>query len=205
MGERMTSLPQLVALYARVSKEQGQEAENQLAEMRQFCKRIGWEIVAEYIDHETGSSDEREQFKAMFADASRRKFDVLVFWALDRLSREGALETLQHLNRLSGYGVGYKSFTEQYLDSCGMFKEAIISILAAIAKQERIRISERTKAGLARVRARGTRLGRPTVDVNADLLAKRRSQGASIRTLAREFDISPTQVARTLRKAVPKR
>ncbi len=55
-------------------------------------------------------------FHAMFSDASKRKFDVCLFWALDRLSREGVLETLQHLNRLTSYGVGYRSFTEQYFD-----------------------------------------------------------------------------------------
>jgi len=65
----------------------------------------------------------------------------------ERLSREGVLETLQHLNRLTACGVGYKSFTEQYLDSCGIFKNAVIGILAVVAKQERVRLSERTKAG----------------------------------------------------------
>jgi DNA invertase Pin-like site-specific DNA recombinase len=67
---------------------------------------------------------------------------------LDRFSREGALETLTYLQKLTQYGVGYRSFTEQYLDSCGMFREAVISILAVIAKQERVRLSERTIAGL---------------------------------------------------------
>jgi DNA invertase Pin-like site-specific DNA recombinase len=63
-----------------------------------------------------------------------------------RFSREGVLETLHHLQRLAQYGVGYRSFTEQYLDSCGVFKDAVLSILATIAKQERIRLSERTIA-----------------------------------------------------------
>ena len=58
----------------------------------------------------------------MMADAAQHRFDVLVFWALDRLTREGALETLQYLNRLSSYGVGFGSFTEPYLDSCGIIK-----------------------------------------------------------------------------------
>lgn len=76
----------------------------------------------------------------MFRAASPRTFDALPFWSLDRLSREGVLETLQHLSRLRGYGVNHRSFTEQYFDSCGIFKDAVISILATIAKQERIRI-----------------------------------------------------------------
>ena len=103
-----------VALYARVStKDKGQEVENQLAQLREFAARSGWMIVHEYIDHETGKSSDREQFEQMFQDASQRKFDVLLFWALDRLSREGVRATLRHLERLTSCGVGYRSFTEQ--------------------------------------------------------------------------------------------
>lgn len=83
----------------------------------------------------------------MFKDASQGKFDVLLFWALDRLSREGVLETLQHLNRLRSYGVGDRSFTEQYFDSCGSSR-TVIAIVATVAKQERVRISQRVRAGL---------------------------------------------------------
>src|SRR5215471_3676395 len=100
----------------------------------------------------------------MFQDASQRKFDVLLFWSLDRLSREGVLETLQHLQRLTSYGVAWRSFTEQYLDSTGIFREAVIGILAAIAKQERVRLSERTIAGLQRARAQGRVGGRPKAE-----------------------------------------
>ena len=90
----------------------------------------------------------------MFEAASRREFDVLLFWSLDRLSREGTVETLNHLQRLTSYGVHWRSFTEQYLDSTGIFREAVIGILAAVAKQERVRISERVQAGLARASAK---------------------------------------------------
>lgn len=73
----------------------------------------------------------------MFRAGSQRKFDVLLFWSLDRLSTKGVLETLQHLSRLTGYGVNYRTFAEQYFGSCGIFKDAVISILATIAEQER--------------------------------------------------------------------
>ena len=81
--------------------------------------------------------------------------------SLDRFSREGVGETLNHLQRLNAAGVQFKSFTEQYLDSTGVFKDAIIAILAAIAKQERVRFSERIKAGQARS---SKKPGRPTLD-----------------------------------------
>lgn len=69
-------------------------------------------MVVEYVDQITGKHSDRAEFQRMFEDASRRKFDVLLFWSLDRLSREGALETLQHLNRLTGYGVQWSSLIE---------------------------------------------------------------------------------------------
>ncbi len=157
-----------VAIYARVStKDKGQEVENQLRQLREFSALQGWTVIREYVDHESGSTNDRAEFRAMFRDASLRKFDVLLFWALDRLSREGVLETLQHLNRLTACGVGYRSFTEQYFDSCGVFKDAVIAIIATVAKQERVRISQRVRAGLDVARARGRSLGRPKVVVDS--------------------------------------
>jgi hypothetical protein len=106
----------------------------------------------------------------------QRRFEVVLFWTLDRFSREGVTETLNHLQRLTATSVQFKSFTEQYLDSTGMFREAIIGFLAAIAKQERVRFSERIKAGPARS---SKTPGRPALadDVVAELCrpAKRRS------------------------------
>jgi DNA invertase Pin-like site-specific DNA recombinase len=186
-----------IAIYARVStKDKGQDTENQLAQLREFASKQGWQIVAEFVDRETGSKSERAEFQAMFQDASQRKFDLLLFWALDRLSREGVLETLQHLNRLTSYGVGFRSFTEQYFDSCGIFKDAVISILATIAKQERIRLSERTKAGLAQARRNGRQIGRPRLTVQSSEIARLRASGLSLRAIGRELGISEGSVRR---------
>ncbi len=177
-------------IYARVStKDKGQEVENQLRQLREFAALQGWTVCREYIDHETGKNDDRAEFQAMFRDASQRKFDVLLFWALDRLSREGVLETLQHLNRLTSYGVGYRSFTEQYFDSCGIFKDAVIAIIATVAKQERVRISQRVKAGLETARANGKRLGRPRVMVDASRVANMRAQGRSWPQIAKQLGV----------------
>src|SRR5207237_7884824 len=126
----------------------------------------------------------------MFQDASQRKFDVLLFWSLDRLSREGVLETLQHLQRLTSYGVCWRSFTEQYLDSTGIFREAVIGILAAIAKQERVRMAERTRAGLERVKRAGKKLGRPAAKVDASAVRALRDQGESWSAIARRTGLA---------------
>jgi DNA invertase Pin-like site-specific DNA recombinase len=179
-----------VAIYARVStKDKGQVTENQLRQLRAFAESQGWTTYREFIDRESGATDDREQFQAMFLDASQRKFDVLLFWALDRLSREGVLETLQHLNRLTSYGVGYRSFTEQYFDSCGIFRDAVIAIIATVAKQERVRLSQRVKAGLETARAKGKRLGRPQVAVDASIIGALRQRGHSWPQIARELGI----------------
>jgi DNA invertase Pin-like site-specific DNA recombinase len=186
-----------IAIYARVStKDKGQDTENQLVQLREFAAKQDWTIFREYIDQETGSKSDRREFQAMFEDGSRRRFDLLLFWALDRLSREGVLETLQHLNRLTSYGVGFRSFTEQYFDSCGIFKDAVISILATIAKQERIRLSERTKAGLAQARRNGRQIGRPRINVQLSEITRLRASGLSLRAIGRQLNISEGTVRR---------
>ena len=189
-----------VAIYARVSTDK-QDTENQLIQLRDFAAKQGWVVTREYCDYETGSNADRAQFQHMFTDASKRNFDLLLFWALDRLSREGALKTLQHLDRLEGYGIGFRSFTEPYFDSCGIFKEAVVSIVATLAKQERIKRSERTRAGLARVRSEGRRLGRPKVAVNPADIARLRAQGLSLRAIARQLGIGDGSVRRLLAAA----
>ena len=192
-----------VALYSRVStKDKGQDCENQLRQLRDFAQRLGWDVTHEYVDRKSGKNSDREQFKAMFTSASRREFDVVLFWSLDRFSREGVLQTLQHLQRLTSYGVGYRSFTEEYLDSCGMFKDAVISILATIAKQERVRLSERVLAGLARARSKGRTGGRPTVvrgDIEAKIVAMR-AEGDSLQEIADKLGVSKPTVYRVVGK-----
>jgi DNA invertase Pin-like site-specific DNA recombinase len=179
-----------IALYLRVSTDK-QETENQAVQLREFAAKQGWQILREYCDHESGSKSDRAEFQQMFADASRRRFDLVLFWALDRLSREGVLETLQHLNRLESYGVAYRSFTEQYFDSCGVFRDVVVSIAATLAKQERIKRSERTKAGLAIARAKGKILGRPKTLTATPIQVRRlRSSGKSFRATARHLGIS---------------
>ena len=177
------------AIYSRVSTSK-QESDNQLVQLRNFASTMGWHVVAEYVDQVTGKHADRPEFQHMFGDASQRRFDVLLFWSLDRLSREGALETLQHLNRLTGYGVQWRSLTEQYLDSTGMFREAVISILAVIAKQERVRLSERTRAGLERARRQGKSLGRPRVAVDASQIQALRASGLSWGAISRKTGVA---------------
>ena len=126
-----------------------QDNEHQLAQLHEFAARNDWQVFDCYVDIESGSTSERAQFQRMLADASKRKFDLVLFWALDSFLRQGVLDTLQYFNRLESYGVSYKSFTEPFFDSCGIFKETVVVIMATLAKQERVKRAERTRAGLA--------------------------------------------------------
>jgi len=194
------------ATYTRVStRDKGQDTANQLDQLRDLCRARSWEIVAEYEDRDTGSKPDRTQFQAMMRDSMRRRFDVVLFWALDRFTREGAFETLQYLNTLSTYGIGFLSFTEPYLDSCGIFKDAVIAILGTIAKQERVRIQERVRAGLNRARTDGTKsgkpIGRPRVIFRRDLVGELRKEGHSWGEIARRTGASVGTVRRVYRTA----
>ena len=188
-----------IAIYCRISTNT-QENENQLSQLRGFAASQGWKIKREYVDIATGKNSDREQFKALYKAASRREFELCLFWSLDRFSREGVLETLMHLQTLTRYGVGYRSFTEQYLDSCGMFREAVISILAVIAKQERVRLSERTIAGLQRARAKGRVGGRPRASCDPSEVLRLKAEGKTLADVARVLKVSKSTVYRVLRQ-----
>jgi DNA invertase Pin-like site-specific DNA recombinase len=189
-----------VALYARVStKDKGQDTENQLAQLRTFCAASGWTIVSEFIDHATAKHSDRDQFQAMFTAASRREFDYLVTWALDRLSREGVAKTFEHIKVLRGYGVQYVSFTEPHFRTTGPAGELMIAVAAWIAEQERQRISERTKAGLAKARKQGRIGGRRALVVDRDKIAALDAEGWTTREIGEEMGVSAAFVCRALK------
>jgi DNA invertase Pin-like site-specific DNA recombinase len=186
-----------VAIYCRISTDK-QDNQNQLWQLRAFCATQDWKVRREYIDVASGKNGDRKQFRALFSAASRGEFSVVLFWSLDRFSREGVFETLKYLQTLTQYGIGYRSYSEQYLDSCGMFRDAVISILAVIAKQERVRLSERTLAGLERARAHGRIGGRPRIACDRNKIIKLHDAGKSLAKIGSELGVSKTTVHRVL-------
>jgi DNA invertase Pin-like site-specific DNA recombinase len=151
-----------IAIYARVSKnDESQDPKNQLNPLRDYAKALGGEIVEEYIDLASGGSSDREDFLRMLNDAEKRKFDLLIIWALDRLSREGISNTLGYLERLKRNGIALKSLQESWLDTRDEgLGQLLLAIFSWVAMQERKRIVERTKAGLAKALRAGKTLGR---------------------------------------------
>jgi DNA invertase Pin-like site-specific DNA recombinase len=174
------------AIYARVSTDE-QHVDQQLNELRGYCFREGLEVVAEFADHgESGAHSDREQFVRMFRAAERKEFDVLVFWALDRFSREGVLVTFEHLARLKGYGVDWISHQEEFFSKVGDFKDMFVALFATLARSEHKRMSERVKMGWRRALLKGIRPGpRSTLD-DAEVLRRWRA-GEPLLVIAEAF------------------
>src|SRR5436190_7263827 len=189
-----------VAIYARVSTDK-QDNANQLKQLREFASKQSWEIVTEYKDTVSGSGRRtRPQFDAVMLAASQRKFDLLLFWSLDRLSREGIVKTLGYLEQLRTWGCGWRSYTQPFLDTGNeMTNGIVLSVLAAVAKQERITLSERTKAGLQRARRAGKRLGRRAVQVDLKAAHRLKADGLGVRGIAKKLGISVNTLQRVLR------
>ena len=148
------------AIYARVSTLD-QHVENQLTELRQYAERRGWTAV-EYVDEGvSGAKERRPALDEMLKAAKRRRFDVVVVWRLDRLGRN-LRHLLLLLDELTTLGVAFVSLNEG-IDATTPAGRLQLQILGAIAEFEKGRIQERVRAGLARARAQGKRLGRPRV------------------------------------------
>jgi len=162
----LRSDPQRTAIYLRVSTgSDTQTEENQRRELREFIEDEGYELAGEYVDHESGRKGrkEREAFSRMFEAAEDREFDVLVFWSLDRFSREGIRKTISYLQQLDALGVSFRSYTEPYLNTDHeLVSNILLSVLSYFAEYEAQKISRRTKAGIERARGEGEQIGRPS-------------------------------------------
>lgn len=169
-----------VGIYARVSKnDESQDPQNQINPLRDYAKALGSEVIDEYIDLASGGSGDRENFLRMLGDADKRKFDLLLVWALDRFSREGISNTLGYLERLKRNGVALKSLQESWLDTRDDgLGQLLLAIFSWVAQQERKRIVERTKAGLEKAKRSGRKLGRPAGSKDS---RKRRKSGYFMR------------------------
>ena len=107
-----------VAIYSRVStKDKGQDTQNQIIQLKKFCKSNNYQIYKIYEDHESGSKGrkERASFDMLFKEARQRKFQLLIFWSIDRFSREGIFKTMMYFKQLDEYGIKFHSYTEEYL------------------------------------------------------------------------------------------
>jgi len=189
------------AFYARVStRDKGQDTQNQAVDLQRYLTTKGLEVL-EYTEQETATGKKRRPvFEQILQDAESGKFQILVVWALDRLTREGPLKAMLVLDRLNRAGVKVKSLKEPWLDPDSPTYDLLLPIFAWIAKQEAKRISERVLAGLERAKAHGKRLGRPSAHRDHDKDAKQiramRDAGDSYGDIAAELGRSKSDVYR---------
>jgi DNA invertase Pin-like site-specific DNA recombinase len=180
-----------VALYLRVSTVNGQTVENQRRELLAVAQRAGWQIVAEFADEGISGAkgrDRRPQFDAMLKAATRREFDMLAAWSVDRLGRS-LQDLVAMLAELRAASVDLY-LHQQALDSTPA-GEAMFGMIGVFAQFERAMIRERVGAGLARARAAGRIGGRPRISAaKRDALQAALADGASIRKAAKRAKVS---------------
>ena len=184
------------AIYARVSTaNNGQSPEMQLRELREYCERRGWQIAGEYVDAGiSGTKEKRPELDRLMADAHRRKFDVVAVWKFDRFARSVS-HLLRALDTFRALGIEFVSLSES-LDTATPAGRMVFTVLGAVAELERSLIVERVKAGLRNARAKGKRLGRPRVSVDARRIAFLRAEGHSWATIAKQLDVGEGTVYR---------
>ena len=181
-----------IGIYVRVSKK-SLNTDNQLHDLRTFAAtQAGWDIVQEFIETVSGSGlKERKEFDKMMDAASKREFDLLLFWKLDRVTREGISATLRYLEQLKSWGCGWRSFQEPWLDTGNeMVTGIVLSVIAAMAKQERQTLIDRTMAGLRTAKRNGKVLGRPRRAIDWKEVNTRHLEGESVRSIGRSMGVS---------------
>ncbi|MFC1953182.1 recombinase family protein [Chloroflexota bacterium] len=150
-----------VCIYVRVSTGM-QDNTNQLAVLLEWANQRGYEVVKVYEEEESAwRNGHQKELANLIEDAWKRKFQAVLVWALDRLSREGALAILSLVQKLSVHGVKVLSYQESWTEAPGEMAELLFALTGWLSILDTQRRSERTKAGLARVKALGKRLGRP--------------------------------------------
>jgi len=186
-----------VALYARVSTLNNQDPEMQLAELREYAERRGWQIVEELTDQGvSGCKESRPALNRLMSDACRRRFDAVLVWKIDRFGRSPK-HLLNALAELAALGVAFVSLRDN-LDLSTPSGRLIFQIISAMAEFERALIQERVRAGLRNARANGRQLGRPRVIVDASRVASLREEGRSWSQITAEMRIGKGTAQRAL-------
>jgi DNA invertase Pin-like site-specific DNA recombinase len=194
----MSQQQKSVAIYARVSTDR-QRVDMQIRELRDFVKRSGWTIFNEYTDQGyTGANTKRPAFAEMMFEARKRKFDVLLVWKLDRLSRS-LKDLINTLDELGSLGIHFISY-DNNLDTTTPTGKLVFQIIGAVAEFEKDIIRERVRAGLENAKQKGKRLGRPSV--NSDILEEAkelRKQGLSFRRIEKDLGVGEGTIRKQIK------
>ena len=195
-----------IAIYARVSTNE-QTTENQVRELTEWADRAGHEVVTIYDDNGVSGAKGREyrkEFDQLLKAAIRREFDLVAAWSVDRLSRS-LQDLVGFLTELHGAGVDLY-LHQQALDTTTPSGKAMFQMMGVFAEFERSMISERVKSGLARTKAKGTKLGRPMASPKTEAqILKLRSKGKGMLAIGKELGVGTSVVQRVVRFGVTER
>jgi len=195
----MTNQNKTAAIYARVSTDK-QKVDMQLHELRNFAARSGWTIYQEYIDQSYSGADiKRPALQEMIEAARKRRFDILIVWKLDRLSRS-LKDLINTLDELGTCGVDFVSY-DNNLDTSTPTGKLVFQIVGAVAEFEKDIIRERVIAGLANAKAKGKKLGRPTLPLNILNKAKEfKAAGHSFRYIEKKLGVGEGSIRKQFQK-----
>jgi DNA invertase Pin-like site-specific DNA recombinase len=187
------------ALYARVSTPE-QRVETQLCDLRKLASQRGYEVICEYTDIGiSGKKARRPGLDGMMKDAHKRKFNVVLVAAFDRMARS-TKHFLQVVDELDGLGIEFVSRREN-IDTSGAIGRLFLTLIGSIAELESDLIKERIKAGMRRRKLEGFKLGRQPLDINHAALVRDRVSGMSLTDTARKYGVSRASVVRFVRES----
>ena len=179
-----------VGLYSRVSTlDKGQDPETQLVQLRGYAQARNFEVITEFIDYASGTSEDRTQYKLMMAAAKKRKIDVVLVWRYDRFARS-TQALVNALKEFQSLGIDFISYQEN-IDTTTPTGELIFHVMASLAQFESSLISQRVKAGMARAKAQGKHIARPPIakELQAKIIELQR-QGVSMNKISKTLGIA---------------
>jgi DNA invertase Pin-like site-specific DNA recombinase len=183
------------AIYARVSTNNGQNPEMQLIELRAYCEKRGWEVAGEFVDvGVSGAKERRPALDRLLALCRKRGVDAVIVYRYDRFARS-LRQLVNALEEFRALGIDFVSLHEG-VDTSTPNGRLVFGIFATIAEFERELIRDRVRSGLAAAKAKGKRLGRPRVTVDAAEIARLRAGGDSWSTVGKKMGLGEGTVRR---------
>ena len=179
-----------VALYARVSTlDKGQDPETQLGQLRDYAQRRNFDVIGEFIDYSSGTTQDRVQYKLMMEAARKRKLDVVLVWRYDRFARS-TQALVNAMKEFQSMGIDFISYQEN-IDTTTPTGELIFHVMASLAQFESSLISQRVKAGMARAKAQGKRISRPPLPIQQQQeIFELQKQGLSMNKISKQLGIA---------------
>ena len=179
-----------VALYARVSTlDKGQDPETQLVQLRGYAQARNFEVITEFIDYASGTTEDRTQYKLMMAAAKKRKIDVVLVWRYDRFARS-TQALVNALKEFQSLGIDFISYQEN-IDTTTPTGELIFHVMASLAQFESSLISQRVKAGMARAKAQGKLISRPKISIQKQQeLFELQKMGLSMNKISKKAEVA---------------